>query len=158
MTIDPQLAQRVSDFYYRYSESLCDLQIEQWPENFTEDCTYRIVSRPNHDQGLRIGPMFAENKGALQDRVLAIKETLVYSARSLTHLVSGARVVDGPESALRTRSMVAVYQTLVDGITQLQLVGRTFDVIDARGPELKFRERVVVFDTELLAGALVYPV
>ncbi|MFY9513004.1 MAG: aromatic-ring-hydroxylating dioxygenase subunit beta [Rubrivivax sp.] len=158
MTIDPQLAQRVSDFYYRYSESLCDLQIEQWPEYFTEDCTYRIVSRPNHDQGLRIGPMFAENKGALQDRVLAIKETLVYSARSLTHLVSGARVVDGPESALRTRSMVAVYQTLVDGITQLQLVGRTFDVIDARGPELKFRERVVVFDTELLAGALVYPV
>ena len=54
--------------------------------------------------------------------------------------------------------MLAVYQTLVDGTTQLQLVGRTFDVIDARGPELKFRERVVVFDTELLAGALVYPV
>jgi hypothetical protein len=94
----------------------------------------------------------------LKDRVTAIRETLVYSSRSLTHIVSGARVVGGDESALQTRSMVAVYQTLVDGLTQLQLVARTFDVVDARGPELKFRERVVVFDTELIAGALVYPI
>jgi 3-phenylpropionate/cinnamic acid dioxygenase small subunit len=150
--------QRVGDLYTRYAETLCDLKVEQWPEFFTDDCLYRVVSRPTHDRGQRIGPMFAENKGALKDRVVAIKETLVYSARSLTHIVSGVRVVEGDGSALRTRSMLAVYQTLVDGLTQLQLVGRTFDVVDARGPELKFRERVVVFDTELLAGALVYPV
>lgn len=155
---DQLMQQRVADLYTRYAETLCDLEIAKWPEYFTDDCLYRIVSRPNHDRGQRIGPMFAENKGALKDRVAAIQGTMVYSARSLTHIVSGARVVGGDEAALRTRSMLAVYQTLVDGTTQLQLVGRTFDVVDTRGPELKFRERVVVFDTELLAGALVYPV
>lgn len=156
--IDPVIQARVADFYARYAETLCDLKIAEWPEYFTDDCLYRVVSRPNHVRGLRIGPMFAENKGALKDRVVAISETLVYSARSLTHLVSGARVVSSEGAMLQTRSMLAVYQTLIDGTTQLQLVGRTFDRIDASGSELKFRERVVVFDTELLAGALVYPV
>jgi len=155
---DPIMQARVADLYTRYAETLCDLKIADWPEYFTDDCLYRIVSRPNHDRGQRIGPMFAENKGALKDRVVAISETLVYSARSLTHLVSGVRVVSSDASTLHSRSMLAVYQTLIDGTTQLQLVGRTFDAIDARGSELKFRERIVVFDTELLAGALVYPV
>lgn len=155
---DPVMQARVADLYTRYSETLCDLKIAEWPEYFTDDCLYRVVSRPNHDRGHRIGPMFAENKGALKDRVVAISETLVYSARSLTHMVSGVRVVSSESSMLRSRSMLAVYQTLIDGTTQLQLVGRTFDVIDASGSELKFRERVVVFDTELIAGALVYPV
>jgi 3-phenylpropionate/cinnamic acid dioxygenase small subunit len=155
---EPVLQARVADLYTRYAETLCDLKIADWPEYFTDDCLYRVVSRPNHDRGQRIGPMFAENKGALKDRVVAIRETLVYSARSLTHLVSGARVVSSDGATLRTRSMLAVYQTLIDGTTQLQLVARTFDTLDASGSELKFRERVVVFDTELLAGALVYPV
>ena len=158
MTHDISLAYRVNTLYQEYAETICDLRIEEWPEFFTEDCSYRVVSRPNYERGYRIGPMFAENKGALKDRVVAINETLVYSARSLTHLVSGTRVTGGSDAALKARSMLAVYQTLVDGTTQLQLVGRTFDVIDARGETLMFRERVVVFDTELLPGALVYPV
>lgn len=156
--IDAALQQRVTDLYHRYAETLCDRRIDAWPDFFTEDCNYRMVSRPNHERGMRIGPMFSESKGALKDRVLAINETLVHAARSLTHIVSGTRVVSQDGGQVHARSMVAVYQTLVDGITQLQLVARTFDVIDARDGELKFKERVVVFDTELLAGAVVYPV
>jgi len=155
---DPILQLKVADLYARYAEALCDGQIEQWPEFFTDDCLYRLVPRTNYDRGLRIGPMFAESKGALIDRVAAIKETLVYSARALTHTISGARIVSAEGATLRTRSMLSVYQTLVDGNTRLQLVGRSFDVIDASGSAVKFRERVVVFDTELLAGALVFPV
>ncbi|MAK55532.1 MAG: aromatic-ring-hydroxylating dioxygenase subunit beta [Pusillimonas sp.] len=149
---------RVSDLYMRYSETLSDLDIVSWPEFFTDDCMYRVISRPNYERGRLISAMFAESKGALRDRVAAIQETMVYSARSLAHMVSGARVVSIDGAELRTRSSLVVYQTLVDGITQLQLVGRTFDVVDARSSDLKFKERLVVFDTELLAGALVYPV
>lgn len=155
---DLTLQPKVADLYARYAETLCDGQIEHWPEFFTDDCLYRLVPRTNHDRGLRIGPMFAESKGALKDRVVAIKETLVYSARSLTHMVSGARVVSAEGPTLRTRSMLSVYQTLVDGTTRLQLVGRSFDVIDTSAGDYRFSERVVVFDTELIAGALVFPV
>lgn len=155
---DLTLQPKVADLYARYAETLCDGQIAQWPEFFTENCLYRLVPRTNYERGLRIGPMFAESKGALKDRVAAIQETLVYSARSITHMVSGARVVAVEGNLLRARSMLSVYQTLVDGTTQLQLVGRSFDLIDTSAGDYRFSERVVVFDTELLAGALVFPV
>ena len=54
--------------------------------------------------------------------------------------------------------MITVYQTLVDGTTRLLLTARTFDKLDNTGGDLKIVERLVVFDSELLAGALVYPV
>ena len=155
---DFDMRAKVSDLYARYAECICDGEMEKWPEFFREECLYRILPKTNYDRGLRIGPMFAESKGALVDRVLAIRETLVHAARSLTHIVSGTRIVSSEGSLLRTRSMISVFQTLVDGTTKLLLVGRTFDVIDTSGGELKFAERVVVFDSELLAGALVYPV
>lgn len=63
---DQSMQLRVVDLYTRYAETLCDLEISKWPDYFTDDCLYRIVSRPNHDRGHRIGPMFAESKGAWQ--------------------------------------------------------------------------------------------
>ncbi|MES2191817.1 MAG: aromatic-ring-hydroxylating dioxygenase subunit beta [Pseudomonadota bacterium] len=154
---DFNLHLKVTDFYTQYAESICDGDIEKWPEFFAEKCLYRIVPRTNHDRKLRIGPMFAESKGALKDRVAAIKETLVYSARSITHIVGGVRIVSSDGDLLKTRSMLAIYQTLVDGTTNVQLVGRTFDSIDISNGTLKFSERIVVFDSELIAGALVFP-
>jgi 3-phenylpropionate/cinnamic acid dioxygenase small subunit len=154
---DLNLHLKINDFYTRYAESICDGDIETWPEFFTEKCLYRIIPKTNYDRKLRIGPMFAESKGALKDRVVAIKETLVYSARSITHLVSGVRIVSMEGPLLKTRSMLAIYQTLVDGTTHIQLVGRTFDSINLDDGTPKFSERIVVFDSELLAGALVFP-
>lgn len=155
---DLELRAEVSDLYASYAECICDGEIEKWPEFFREDCQYRIVSRMSHDRGLRVGPMFAESKGALIDRVTAIKETLVHASRSLNYSVSGIRVVSVEGELLRTRSMISVFQTLIDGNTRLLLTARTFDTLDRAGDELKIAERLVVFDTELLAGALVYPV
>ena len=156
--IDTNRHLEVADLYARYAETICDRHIDQWPDYFTEQCLYRLVPRLNHDRGLRIGPMFAESKGALKDRVTAINETLVHASRSLTHIISGARVVEVDGNTVRARSMLSVYQTLVDGNTRLQLVGRTFDTIDTSGAQYLFRERLVVFDSELLTGALVFPV
>ncbi|WP_060567229.1 aromatic-ring-hydroxylating dioxygenase subunit beta [Massilia sp. WG5] len=119
---------------------------------------YRIVPRTNHERGLRIGPMFAESKGALVDRITAIKETQVHAARALNHNVSGIRIVSADGALINSRSMITVYQTLVDGTTRLLLTARTFDKLDSTGGDLKIVERLVVFDSELLAGALVYPV
>ncbi|MES2534833.1 MAG: aromatic-ring-hydroxylating dioxygenase subunit beta [Pseudomonadota bacterium] len=153
-----ELRAKVADLYATYAECICDGDIAQWPQFFQDKCLYRIVPRTNHDRGLRIGPMFAESKGALIDRVTAIKETLVHAYRSLNHTVSGVRIVSIDGTLLHARTMITVHQTLVDGTTRLLLTARTFDLIESDGPDLKFAERIVVFDSELLAGALVYPV
>jgi 3-phenylpropionate/cinnamic acid dioxygenase small subunit len=156
--IDLELRARIADLYASYAECICDGDLAQWPEFFQDDCLYRIVPRTNHERGLRIGPMFAESKGALVDRITAIKETQVHAARALNHNVSGIRIVSADGALIHSRSMITVYQTLVDGTTRLLLTARTFDKLDSTGGDLKIVARLVVFDSELLAGALVYPV
>lgn len=156
--IDLELRLNVADFYARHAECICDGQIDQWPDFFRDDCLYRVVPRTNYERKLPIGPIFSESRGALQDRVIAIKETMVHASRAITHNVSSVRIVSVEGPKLRTRSMVSVYQTLIDGTTRLLLTGRSFDILDNTADALKFAERVVVFDSELLAGALVYPV
>ena len=148
----------IQDLYARYAECICDDELERWPDFFTEDCLYKLTSRVNADRGLPLAPILAESRGALMDRVMAIRHTMVYAPRYVTHQISGIRLVDRSGDILRTRSMFAIYQTLVDGTTHLQMAGRTFDKVLVGSAEPKFAERVVVYDTELLPGSVVYPV
>ena len=157
--MDLQLQQRVADFYAHHSEVISDDQLEQWPELYTEDCLYKLTSRVNFDRKLPLGTILCESRGALIDRVTAIRNTMVYAPRSVIHTVSNARVVEaGADGTLVARSMFCVWQTLMDGQTHLQMVGRSFDRIVSQGNALRFRERIAVFDSELVPGSIVYPI
>lgn len=148
----------VQDLYARHAECICDGELERWPDFFTESCVYKIASRVNVERGLPLAPFLAESRGALRDRVVAIRNTMVFAPRCVTHAVSGVRIAGREGALLRTRSMFCVYQTLEDGATHIQLAGRTFDTIDTAGAEWLFAERVVVYDTDLVPGSVVYPV
>lgn len=152
------LKARVDDLYARYAETICDGRIKEWPEFFTDVCLYRVTQRSNHERGMLLGPMFAETKGGLVDRVIAIENSLVYAPRSLCYVVGSIRIVDRSDGGANTRSMFSAYHTLDSGDSELLMVGRSFDRLVAQGDDLKFAERVVVFDTERTPGALIYPV
>ena len=48
MTMDlRELRFEVEEFCYDYGECLDEFDIERWPDFFTEDCLYKIVSREN---------------------------------------------------------------------------------------------------------------
>ena len=79
-TMDLQLQQRVADFYAHHSEVISDDQLERWPEFYTEDCLYKLISRVNFDRKLPLGAILCESRGALLDRVTAIRNTMVYAA------------------------------------------------------------------------------
>lgn len=154
-----QLQQRVADLYTRHSEIISDDQLEQWPGLYTEDCFYKLISRVNFDRNLPLGTILCESRGALLDRVTAIRNTMVYAPRNMVHTVSNPRLVEvAADGTLVARSMFCVWQTLTDGQTHLQLVGRSFDRIVSQGDALQFRERIAVFDSELVPGSIVYPI
>ena len=152
------LKARVDDLYARYAETICDGRIKEWPEFFTDICLYRVTQRGNRERGMLLGPMFAETKGGLIDRVIAIENSLVYAPRALCYVVGSIRVVERTAEDAKTRSMFSAYHTLDSGDSELLMVGRSFDRLVLQNDELKFAERVVVFDTERTPGALVYPV
>jgi 3-phenylpropionate/cinnamic acid dioxygenase small subunit len=157
--MDLQLQQSVANLYVRHSETISDDQLEQWPEFYTEDCLYKLISRVNVDRKLPLGTILCESRGALIDRVTAIRNTMVFAPRHIIHTVSNARLVDvAADGTLLARSMFCVWQTLVDGQTHMQLVGRSFDRIVRKADALQFCERIAVFDTELVPGSIVYPI
>ena len=153
----PDIKARVDDLYARYAEAICDGDIEAWPEFFTDDCLYHVKPRSNHDRGMMLGPIFSESKGALVDRVTAIRNSMVFAPRSLCYVVGSIRVVETDGGTASTRSMFSAYHTLDDGDSHLLMVGRTFDRLKLDA-EPKFIERLVIFDTERVPGALIYPV
>jgi len=149
---------KMEDLYAEHAEYICDDRLEEWTELFADDCVYRIISRVNHERKLPLNILLAESKGALIDRVTAIRNTMVYLPRYVTHMTSNMRITQSNSDLLASRSHIAVYQTLIEGSARIHLVGRTFDQIDTSEARWKFVSRVVVFDNELIAGSVVYPV
>ena len=156
--VDHELTWRVIDFYARYAECICDDALEAWPEFFTEDCLYKIIPRINHDRGLPVSLVLAESRGGLIDRITAVRNTMVFAPRYVSHSISSIRIVSRRDRILTTRSMFSVHQTLADELTTLLMVGRSFDKIDAGGSDLRFVERVIVSDSESLPSTIVYPI
>lgn len=144
--------------YALHTQVICDDELEKWPLIYTPECRYRLISRVNYERNLPMCVIFAESRGALIDRVTAIRNTLVYAPRYVTHLVSNVCIVKQETSLLHTRSQFVVYFTQTDGNPRIQLVGRTFDTIDTSQPEWLFNTRDVVFDNELVPGSIVHPI
>jgi 3-phenylpropionate/cinnamic acid dioxygenase small subunit len=156
--VAPELKARVEDLYARYAECICDDAIEQWPDFFTDECLYQIIPRANRDRGLPIAIMLAESRGGLIDRMTAIRNTMVFAPRSVLLTFSGIRITQRAGGILHTRSSFTVCQTLVDEVSSLLMVGRSFDRIDISQADWKFAERVAVYDSELLPATVIYPV
>lgn len=85
---DFALRLEIEELYTEYAHALDNFELEQWPEFFTDDCLYQIVSRENRERGLPLALMRCESKAMLTDRVVTIRQTQMFAPRALRHLVS----------------------------------------------------------------------
>lgn len=152
-----RLRLEVEDLYYDYLACLDDNDLERWPEFFTDDCVYRVISRENYDRGLPLAVMYCRGKGMLLDRVQAIRKTSMYAPRSIRRLVSAVRPEPG-EGDVRVRANYAAFQTLVDEETQIFSVGRYVDrLVRDQDGRLRFAEKLCVYDSVVIPNSLIYP-
>jgi 3-phenylpropionate/cinnamic acid dioxygenase small subunit len=143
--------------YNDFSHNLSDDALETWAELFCEDATYRLTSRRNHEMKLPLCTILCESRGALIDRIAAIRNTLVYAPRKVLHCASNVQIVAESGDQVQARSLFIVFQTFETGVTELQMVGRSFDTWRRQGERLKLLHRDAIFDTELVPGSVVYP-
>jgi anthranilate 1,2-dioxygenase small subunit len=54
---DLALRLEIEELYTEYAHVLDDGELEQWPDFFTEDCLYQIVSRENRERALPLALM-----------------------------------------------------------------------------------------------------
>lgn len=154
---DTSLRARLRDFYDDYAYCLDEDRLEEWPDFFTEDCHYRVLSRENHDAGLPLGLIYCMNKNMLRDRVTALRETTMFEPRSLRHFISGARVIQAQGERIVAQANFAVMESLSDREPTLNMVGRYLDELrlTPQGPLLTRRD--CVYDNYRVRTSLIVP-
>ena len=66
-------------------------------------------------------------------------------------------VVGQRDEAIEVRANFAAYETQPDTLTRVFSVGQYRDLIAGTGGDMKFREKICVFDSELVPNSLIYP-
>jgi 3-phenylpropionate/cinnamic acid dioxygenase small subunit len=148
----------IEELYGAYAYCLDHGRIDDWPDFFTDDCLYKLISRENYDLGLPLGTMFAEKRGGLVDRVVSVKQTTVYHERYLSHIISNTRVLGEKGGVVEASANYIVIETLPNQYTQILNAGRYLDKIVRRNGRLKFREKLCIFDSVLVPASIITPI
>jgi salicylate 5-hydroxylase small subunit len=149
--------QQLLALYADYAAVLDAADWERWPEFFTADCRYRVQPRENFDQGLPLCTMAFESQGMLRDRVYGISHTLFHEPYYQRHVIGVPRVLEAAETTLKVEANYAVFRTKPSEPSTVFNVGRYLDIIAVTPEGLRFADKLVIFDSELIANSLIYP-
>ena len=147
----------VRDLYDAYYGTLDDVDLHAWPEFFTEECVYRVIPRENFEAGYTLCTMQAESRGMLKDRVTGLTRTQMYAPRYYRRFPTAPRLLGEQNGVISVRHNLLVVQTLIDKHSDIVLSAVCHDKIVRDGDTLRFVERLVVFDSEMIPNSLVYP-
>jgi 3-phenylpropionate/cinnamic acid dioxygenase small subunit len=101
--------------------------------------------------------LLSAREGYLKDRLVAIRQTAVYGPRYMRRLVSNIRILGWKDGWLEVRATYAAFETPRDELTRVFSVGRCHDKLVVADGRLKFKEKLVIFDSELIPNSLIYP-
>ncbi len=156
-SVDPRLRCEIEDLYARYAACLDSGDLREWPEFFVEDCIYKVIPRENYDRGLPLATMAFESRGMLRDRIFGTAETLFHQPYYQRHIVSGLRVTGEAEGVIACEANYLVIRTKMAEPPEVFNCGRYVDKLVRDNALLKFREKLCVFDSELIPNSIIYP-
>jgi anthranilate 1,2-dioxygenase small subunit len=140
-----------------YAETIDEDRLEEWPALFADPCRYLVISRSNHEAGMRQGVMYAASQGMLLDRVFSIRRANLFEPHRYRHVIGPIRVkgMDGDVAVVHSHFIVA--RIMHDGVASLFATGRYLDRIDTSGVAYRFQERIVVLDSDKIDTLLAIP-
>jgi salicylate 5-hydroxylase small subunit len=148
----------IQQLYADYAIAVDSGQWNLWPEFFTEECVYKLQPRENYDRGFPLATLSLTSKGMLKDRVYGITETLYHDPYYQRHVV-GTPVLRKVENGLiYSEANYAVFRTKLDKESTVFNVGRYLDTIVQTAEGLKFKERLCIYDSEMIPNSIIYPI
>jgi anthranilate 1,2-dioxygenase small subunit len=149
---------KIEDLIADYAHAIDDDRLEEWPDFFTDDCSYRIINRENHAKGRRVGIMDCSSKGMLRDRILALREANVYEPHCYRHMQSGMRITGNDDGAYQVETSFVIVRTMQEGGMSVFCAGKFVDEIVFDGDIPLFRKRLVVTDSNRIHTLIVIPI
>ncbi|MBB6559807.1 salicylate 5-hydroxylase small subunit [Acidovorax soli] len=148
----------LTQLYADYASAVDSGDWDLWPGFFTEDCSYRLQPRENHERGFPLATLSFESKGMLRDRVYGIKETLFHDPYYQRHII-GAPVVRRVEGErIHCEANYAVLRTKLSQASTVFNTGRYIDEVVHTPEGLKFAKKLAVFDSEMVPNSIIYPI
>lgn len=148
----------LTQLHATYAATVDAADWEGWCELFTDDCSYRLVPRENHERGLPLATLAFESKGMLKDRAHAIRDTLFHDPYYQRHVVGVPRVLQAEGDLIACESNYAVFRTKLSELTTVFNVGRYLDTIVRTPGGLRFRSRACIYDSEMIPNSIIYPI
>jgi salicylate 5-hydroxylase small subunit len=160
--IDFKTYYELVNLYNDYAMACDSDRWEQWPEFFVENGSYRLQPRENFEQGLPLCLLAFDSKAMLLDRVFAVKETLYHDPYYQRHIVGAPRIIsivrEDDSEHIFSEANYAVIRTKLDGESTVFNAGFYRDVIVRQSDGLKFQSRLCVYDSEMIANSIIYPI
>tara|TARA_A100000171_G_scaffold25443_1_gene23764 strand:+ start:487 stop:966 length:480 start_codon:yes stop_codon:yes gene_type:complete len=156
---DVKLQLEVQNLYSDYVFCVDNTKFEKWRDFFTEDCLYRIVSRENFDAKKPMSTLQLEGQAMLKDRVHGMNDTIMHVPYYQRHIVSPPRIHRVQDNTIHAEANYLVVRSRDDTFSEVFNTGRYLDVLvrQGDGQALKIKERVCVFDGDLVPNSIVYP-
>jgi salicylate 5-hydroxylase small subunit len=133
---------------------------ETWPDFFIESGSYKLQPRENFEQGLPLCLIDLDNRAMILDRVYGVKETMYHDPYYQRHIVGTPRVLKVQEDGKRifSEANYTVIRTKIDGESTVLSVGFYRDEIVQTEQGLRFASRLAVYDSEMIANSIIYPI
>ena len=157
MKMDADTLLALQDLYADYAAALDARELQRWPGFFTEDCIYRLQSRENFDRGLPLATLAFESRAMLQDRVYGAAETIFHDPYVQRHIVGLPRLLARDGDTMRCEASYLVIRTKRDSLPEILSVGRYLDRVLPTPEGLRFSERLVIFDNDLIPNSIIDP-
>lgn len=161
MSVDTQallLQLEVDQLNAAYAAALDERRFDDWPGFFTEDASYKVQARENHDRGLPLALIALESQGMMKDRVYGITQTIFHGPYYTRHVLSPAQVLSQEGGRIRAQAHYAVFRTRPGDASEVYNVGRYVDEIVRTPAGLKLASRLCIYDSEMVLNSLIYPI
>jgi salicylate 5-hydroxylase small subunit len=155
--MDFQTYHELTQLYADYAAAVDSGHWDLWPEFFTEECSYRLQPRENHERGFPLATLSFTSKGMLKDRVYGIRETLFHDPYYQRHVVGAPLIRKAEDGRFECEANYAVFRTKLSELSTVFNVGRTIDTVVRTPQGLKFAARLVVYDSEMIPNSVIYP-
>ncbi len=149
--------QGIEELITAYAHDIDDGLLDGWPEYFTEDGTYTVLTRENLADGLPMGIMYCQGRGMMADRIKAMQTANIFEAHTYCHLLGRSQINAEPGGDYSARTNFNIIRTMQDGASEMFAVGKYLDVIEIQDGKPLFRERKVVLESRRVDILLVYP-
>src|ERR1700724_4621375 len=157
MSIDLQW--KVANLNARYVAAIDDNKLEEWPDFFVANGSYRVTTAENFERGLPLAMIYATSRAMLRDRVRSLREANVYEAQRYRHVIGPALIGAEHDGQVQAQTSFMVARIMHTGEVTLFATGCYRDrvVLGASDAEARFAEKIVILDSRLIDTLLAIP-